>query len=105
MIADAPRLGPAASAFALAAVIAVLFNTSLAWAKDAYHPLARFMGSVTGHDWTTQGLADVVLFLGLGLVFRKAGWAGKMDPRRLISLLATAVVVAGVGLFAWYALV
>jgi hypothetical protein len=105
MTADTLRLGPSAAAFAAAVVITVLFNTSLAWAKDVYRPLDHFMGSLTGHDWTTQGLADVVLFLGLGLAFRKAGWMEKTDPRRLISLLAAAVVVAGAGLCVWYALV
>lgn len=105
MVADTPRLGPAAAAFALAAAITVLFNTSLACAKDAYPPLYRFMTSLAGHDWTAQGLADIILFLGLGLVFRKAGWAGKLDPRHLIFLLSAAVVFASAGLFAWYALV
>jgi len=89
----------------LSAGITVLFNTFLACAKDAYQPLSRFMGSLAGHNWTTQGLADLTLFFLLGLIFMKAGWAAKMDPRRLIFLLAAAVVVAGAGLFAWYALV
>ena len=30
------KLSPATSGFVLAAVIAVLFNTGLAWAKDAF---------------------------------------------------------------------
>ncbi len=102
---DPDRLGPAAGAFALAVVITVLFNTSLACAKDAYQPLNRFMGSLAGHNWTTQGLADMILFFGLGLIFVKAGWAGKIDPQRLISLLVAAVVVASAGLFVWYVLV
>jgi hypothetical protein len=62
------------------------------------------MNSLAGHNWTTQGLADIVLFFGLGLVFMKTGWAGRIAPRRLISLLAAAVAVAGVGLASWYAL-
>jgi hypothetical protein len=105
MIVDNLRLGPATAAFALAAIITVLFNTSFACANDAYQPLNRFMRSLAGHDWTTQGLADIILFFGLGLVFRRAGWARKIDPDRLISLLAAAVVVTGLGLFVWYALV
>jgi hypothetical protein len=102
---DLERLGPAAAAFALAAVIAVLFNTSLACAKDAYQPLSLSMGSLAGHNWITQGLADMILFFGLGLIFVKAGWAGKIDPQHLISLLIAAVVVAGAGLVVWYVLV
>ncbi len=62
------------------------------------------MGSLTGHNWTTQGIADVILFVVLGLVFMNTKLAEKLKPIRLISFLVGAVVVAGVGLFAWYAL-
>jgi hypothetical protein len=56
---------PVTSGFVLAAAITVLFNTALAWAKDAYAPLNTFLQSLTGHHWTTHGLADLLLFLGL----------------------------------------
>jgi hypothetical protein len=39
----------------------------------------------------------------LGLIFSKAGWVERMTSNRLISLLVAAVVVAGAGLFVWYA--
>jgi hypothetical protein len=101
---DTVRLGRASAAFALAAAVTILFNTVLACVKDAYPPLSRFMGSLAGHNWTTQGFADIVLFFGLGFVFTKTGWAARIGSERLIFLLAGAVVVAGVGLAAWYAL-
>jgi hypothetical protein len=101
---DCCPLGRAKSAFALAAAITILFNTALACAKDADQPLSRFMGSVAGHNWTTQGLVDLILFFGLGLVFTKARWAERIEPRRLISLVVAAVIVGSVGLVAWYAL-
>lgn len=104
VLRDSPGLGRASAAFALSAAITVLFNTFLACAKDAYQPLNRFMGSLAGHNWTTQGLADLTLFFGLGLIFLKTGWAAKMDSGRLIFLLAAAVVGAGAGLFVWYVL-
>ena len=69
MSADTPRLGHASAAFGMAAAITALFNTALACAKDAYHPLMNLMNAIAGHNWTTQGLADVVLFVGLGLIF------------------------------------
>jgi hypothetical protein len=101
---DECTLGRAKSAFAAAAAITILFNTALACLKDAQPPLSQFMGSVAGHNWTTQGLVDLILFFGLGLVLTKAGWAGRIEPRRLISLLVAAVVAGSVGLAAWYAL-
>ncbi len=102
--AGSSRLGRASSAFVLAAGVAILFNTALAWAKDAYAPLNKFMGSVTGHHWTTHGLADVILFLGLGLILFRAKVGEKIRPDRLISFLIWSVAVASIGLVAWFAL-
>jgi hypothetical protein len=104
MSTDTSKLGRSSGAFAMAAALTALFNTGLSWLKDAYHPLLDFMNRVAGHNWTTQGLADVILFFGLGLIFSKNGLAEKVAPNQLISFLVVAVVAAGVGLFAWYAL-
>ena len=41
------RLDYAAAAFGLSAAIAIVFNTALAWVKDAYDPLNSFMASLT----------------------------------------------------------
>ena len=99
-----PQLSSTTTAFALSAAITVLFSTALAWVKDAYHPLNSFMNSLTGHNWTTHGLVDVTLFFGLGLLFSKTKFGRGISSRKLISFLVEAVVVAGIGLFAWYAL-
>jgi hypothetical protein len=99
------KLTAATSGFVLAAAITVLFNTALAWAKDVYAPLKDFMRSLTGHDWTTQGLIDLMLFVGLGLILMSTGVAERMDSSRLIAVLIGAVVVAALGLGLWYALV
>jgi hypothetical protein len=93
------------SGFVLAAVITVLLNTALSCAKDAYAPLKAVMKSLAGHDWTTQGLIDLGLFLGLGLIFMSTRVAERMDPNRLIAALIGAVVIAGLGLCVWFAFV
>jgi hypothetical protein len=93
------------SAFALAAAIACLFNTALAWVKDAYAPLNKFMASLTGHHWITHGLADVIVFVGLGLLFMNTSIANKINPDRMVSILIWSVVASGLGLFAWFLLV
>ena len=82
------------SGFVLAAAITVLFNTALSCAKDAYAPLKAVMKSLAGHDWTTQGLIDLVLFVGLGFIFMQTAAAGKIDPIRLIGILIGAVVIS-----------
>ena len=92
------------SAFALSAAIACLFNTALAWAKDAYAPLNKFMASLTGHHWITHGVADLVVFVGLGLIFMNPSVANKINPNRMVAILIWSVVVASLGLFVWFLL-
>ena len=103
-IGPAPlKLTAATSGFVLAAAITVLFSTALAWAKDAWAPLKLFMRSLTGQDWTTHGLVDVLLFVGLGFIFMKSRLAEKIDPAGLIRGFVAAVTVATFGLALWYA--
>jgi multisubunit Na+/H+ antiporter MnhB subunit len=102
---ESPKLSAVTSGFVLAAAIAILFNTALAWAKDAYAPLTDFMKALTGHHWTTHGLADLGLFVALGFIFTHSKIAGKTDPNRLIGFLIGAVVIGALGLALWYVFV
>ena len=97
------KLTAATSGFVFAAAITVLVNTALACTKDAYAPLKLFMKSLSGHDWTTQGLFDLLLFVALGVIFMQAKVAEKIDPNRLIGVLIGAVGMAALGLALWYA--
>src|SRR5277367_4135858 len=101
---DSAKLSPATSGFALAAAITVVVNTALSFAKDAHAPLKAFMKSIAGHDWTTQGLFDLALFAGLGLIFMNASVGQKMDPNRLIAAVIAAVAMAAIGLGLLFAL-
>jgi hypothetical protein len=103
MSTDGARLGRGSAGFAMAASVTVLFSTALAWAKDAYPPLNSFMNALAWHNWITHGLADVMLFIGSGLIFSNTSWAERVAPSRLIAFLAAAVVLAGAGLLVWYA--
>jgi len=94
--------GPVAG-FGLAAAITILFNTALAWVKDAYEPLNAYMASLTGHHWRTHGLVDVVVFFVLGYLFTYRNF--HINGSRLAALLAAASVVAGGGLAVWFLLV
>lgn len=99
------KLDRTSAALGLAAAIAVLFNTALAWVKDAYDPLNKFMASLTGHHWTTHGLADIAVFALLGVIFAKTGVAQRIRPAALVTIVIASVVVAGLGLAAWFVLV
>src|ERR1700722_8840398 len=74
-------LDGAAAAFGMSAAVTIVFNTVLAWVKDAYDPLNSFMASLTGHHWRTHGLADVIVFVALGYVLMRRGF--RMDGMKL----------------------
>jgi hypothetical protein len=96
-------LDHAAAAFGVSAAITIMFNTVLAWIKDAYDPLNAFMAALTGHHWITHGLADIAVFAILGAILMR--WNISMDGTKLICLVAGAVIVGGGGLALWFVLV
>jgi hypothetical protein len=100
---DDGTLDSTATAFGISAAVAIVFNTLLAWVKDAYEPLNTLMAQVGGHHWTTHGLADVIVFLALGAVLTRRGIT--MDGNRIACLVAAAVVLSGAGLGLWFLLV
>ncbi len=102
MNSDSAKLNSATAGFGVAAAVTALFNTVLACAKDAYHPLLILMNGIAGHNWTTQGMADVILFVVLGLALSHSRAVERIRPDRLIMFLVAAVAFAGAGLFAWY---
>jgi hypothetical protein len=104
MSADTAKLSRPSAAFGIAAAITTIFNTVLACVKDADRPLLNWMNGIAGHNWTTQGLADVILFVGLGLILSNTAAVQSVKPNRVIMFLVVAVVAAAAGLFAWYAL-
>ena len=89
--------------FAVAAAVTILFSAALACVKDAYPPLLGVMNAVAIHNWITHGLADVVVFFGVGLLVSRGGWARRAAPHRVIAFLVAAAAISTVGLFAWYA--
>ncbi len=99
------KLTAATSGFALAAAITALFNTALACAKDADAPLKAFLKSLSDHDWTTQGLIDLALFVGLGFIFMKAHVTENIQPSRLTAALIASVAIAAIGLALWFTFV
>jgi hypothetical protein len=93
-----------AVAFGTSAAITVLFNTVLAWIKDAFEPLNAFMAALTGHHWWTHGLFDLAVFFALGWFLMSRGTETHLT-NRLAVRLAAAVVIAGAGLAGWFVLV
>jgi hypothetical protein len=101
--AESGNLAPATSGFVLAAEFTIVFNTALSCTKDAIAPLKALLKSIAGHDWTTQGLLDLALFVGLGLILMNTRIVERVNPGHLIAGLIGSVVTAGLGLAIWFA--
>jgi hypothetical protein len=96
-------LDGAAAAFGLSAAITILFNTLLAWLKDAYEPLNSLMAALTGHHWRTHGLVDIIVFVVVGYFLMQRDF--RMEGTKLALLLVGAIIVGGGGLALWFVLV
>jgi hypothetical protein len=93
-----------AAAFGLSAAITVVFNVVLAFVKDSYPPLNSLMAHMTGHHWRTHGLADVILFILLGLFFMSSGMPANGLNNKLVVTVAGAVIAASAALGLWFVL-
>jgi len=98
-------VSPTMFGFGTSAAITIVFNTLLAWVKDAFDPLNTFMGQLTGNHWITHGLMDTALFFVLGAVLTWARHGRPGDGIRLVAMLLVATVVAGAGLGLWFLIV
>ena len=102
---DEVGLDHTATAYGIAAAIAVLFNTLLAWVKDAYDPLNNAMAKTLGHHWTTHGVAVVLVFLIVGFMLSRSSADWIKSRYGAVYMLCGAVVLAGLGLAGWFLLV
>ena len=106
MMANSPqadRLDGAAGAFGAAAAVVIVFNTALAWIKDAWAPLNDAMAALTGHHWITHGLLDMAVFGLVGLLVWRAG--ASFNGQRLLLAVVAAALCGGGGLSLWFLLV
>jgi len=99
---QAVALDHTATAYGIAAAVAVLFNTGLAWVKDSYEPLNTAMAKTLGHHWTTHGVAVVLVFLIVGFALSRMSGDLVKGAYSTIYMLAAAVVAAGLGLAGWF---
>ena len=98
-------VGATVYGFGTAVAVTFLFNTILAWVKDAWPPLNSFMAHLTGHHWITHGLVDVAVFLVLGFIFTSMRHGRAGGGMRLAIMLVGAALLAGGGLGLWFLVV
>jgi hypothetical protein len=96
------RLSHTTIAYGVGASVAVLFNTLLAWVKDSFEPVNTAMAKMTGHHWTTHGLAVVLVFLIVGFLLSRSHEDALKGPFAPIVVLCGSVVLAGLGLVGWF---
>ena len=104
-VADSASAIRVAAALGWAAAVAIVFNTLLAFIKDAYEPLNALMKAMTGHHWITHGLVDVIVFIVVGWLILARGTRGPDLSRATVIGVVVAAVVAGAGLAGWFFLV
>ena len=93
--------------FGLALAVACTVNAVIVVVKEKNDAVMNGMKKITGHHWTTHSLIVLLLFLGIGgvLTMVKGGRGIEMNPGRLVGIVTSAVVVAGLIIVGFYLLV
>ena len=95
------QLSPTSASFALAAALAIIFNTLLTWAKESSTQLHDAMAALLGHHWTTHGVMVVAVFLLSGWILSCTRAARVRGSVVTLALLA-AVIFGGLGIFGFF---
>ena len=88
--------------YGIAAIITLIFNSTLAIAKDIYPPLQKMMASLSGHHWITHAAADIILFFALGYILQKTSYFKQFNDTKLVSLFYIATLLSVFGLVSWF---
>ena len=94
-------VSPSAAGYSIAAVIAIILNTLLTWAKESYPPLLAAMKSLA-HHWVVHGVIIALVFLVLGHILSKQSFARRMNGVTLAAYLCVATVLGGIGLIGFF---
>lgn len=95
-------LNPTTVGFGLAASVAVIFNTLLAWIKDSNPAVNSAMKAALGHHWITHGVLVVLVFLILGKAFSTMNFAKNFGGTLLAFIIFVSVMLGGLGLVGWF---
>jgi len=88
--------------YGLAAAIAIVFNTLLAWVKDSVPALNAAMKAAMGHHWITHGVVDVIVFVILGVILSRSAVSHNISGTALAKTIVVAAVMGGGGLAVWF---
>jgi NRPS condensation-like uncharacterized protein len=97
----ADSAGVTATAFGISYAVTALFNVLLVILKESFPSVHDAMAAITGHHWVTHGLADIVVFVVLGLIFMRTSVA-KMPATSLVNYIIASTVVSGLILVGFF---
>ncbi len=91
------KIDGAAAGFGIAAGLAIVFNSVLVALTDTWPTVDPYVANWTGHAWRTHGIADVLVFLILGVLLTRRRTTIGGYTLALYLVLSVAVAVGGFG--------
>lgn len=101
-------LGRYTVSFGLSFAITSFLSALLVVVKETNEQtVLAWMKSVTVHHWVTHGIADLVLFVALGLLLAQAGggYGVKISAKSLSAAIVSSVVISGLIIAGFFLLV
>jgi hypothetical protein len=93
------KIDGAAAGFGVAAGLAIVFNSVLVALTDTWPTVDPYVANWTGHAWRTHGIADVLVFLILGVALtRRRTTIGGYS----LALYLVLCIVVAIGGFGWW---
>jgi hypothetical protein len=97
--AASKKIDRAAAGFGVAAGLAIIFNSLIVALTDTWPAIDAYAADWTGHAWKTHGIADVVVFLILGIFLTRRRITIGGHTLALYLLLCVAIATGG---FVWW---
>jgi hypothetical protein len=91
------KLDRAAAGFGVAAGLAIMFNSLLVAVTDTWPGLDAYAATFTGHAWKTHGIADVLVFLIVGVLLTRRRFTIGGYTLAFFLLLSVAIAAGGFG--------
>lgn len=98
---DKPSISKNTIAFGWALALCSVLNALLVIAKEKSPAVQAEMKKLTGHHWVTHAAAIIALFFIFGWVFARVQ-DGRSPVNKLIKIIVTGVVVAGLLIVGFY---
>lgn len=89
----ADSAGTTATAFGISYAITSILSALLVVWKETSETVYDVLASITGHHWVSQGVLDVIVFVGLGVLLSRTSM--QMTARSLIATVVGATLVSG----------